>query len=124
MKPSDSFTETTGTNEKMQDNSLENQPHPSRGDEAAFVAIAPLYDRLMHTVPYTNWIVYLHQLLQERHARPRHILDQDGFAKRDPHPLGQNPHHDIGRTARRKRHHDGNGMRREIVRKRAAAECR
>lgn len=75
MHPSNSSTETAETNEKMQEKSTNNQPHPSSGDEAAFVAIAPLYDRLMHTVPYTNWIVYLHQLLEERHARPRHILD-------------------------------------------------
>jgi SAM-dependent methyltransferase len=42
---------------------------------AAFIAVAPLYDRLMHTVPYADWVVYLHQLLEERRAQPRRILD-------------------------------------------------
>ncbi len=44
-------------------------------EEQAFVAIAPLYDELMTGVPYTDWITYLHTLLEERNARPRRILD-------------------------------------------------
>lgn len=48
------------------------QEHAS-GD--AFVEIAPLYDELMQGVPYANWIVYLNQLLQERKAQPRRVLD-------------------------------------------------
>lgn len=44
-------------------------------DDAAFVEIAPLYDMLMTGVPYTEWIVYLRKLLDERKARPRKVLD-------------------------------------------------
>ena len=44
-------------------------------DDAAFVEIAPLYDMLMTGVPYTEWIVYLRKLLDERKARPRQVLD-------------------------------------------------
>ncbi len=52
------------------------EPTPApENDRAAFVAIAPLYDTLMYGVPYRDWIAYLHQLLHERHARPRHVLD-------------------------------------------------
>src|SRR5690242_20175819 len=29
----------------------------------------------MHNVPYDEWIVYLNKLLDERKARPRHVLD-------------------------------------------------
>lgn len=45
------------------------------GADAAFVAVAPLYDELMQGVPYANWVVYLRQLLQERRATPRRVLD-------------------------------------------------
>jgi ubiquinone/menaquinone biosynthesis C-methylase UbiE len=44
-------------------------------DDAAFVEVAPLYDMLMTGVPYAEWIVYLRNLLDERKARPRHVLD-------------------------------------------------
>src|SRR5579871_1291948 len=46
-----------------------------QADKAAFVAVAPLYDLLMHGVPYTEWVAYLHELLAERRAHPRRILD-------------------------------------------------
>jgi hypothetical protein len=58
----------------------------------------------------------------DRAAGARHILDQDGFAERCLHSFGQNPGHRIGRTAGGKRHHNDDGMRREIVRKRIAAK--
>jgi SAM-dependent methyltransferase len=49
---------------------------PSPDDEAAFVAIAPLYDTLMHGVPYGRWVLYLSELLTERSAHPlSRILD-------------------------------------------------
>src|SRR5690242_18289359 len=44
-------------------------------EKAAFVAVAPLYDLLMHDVPYDAWVDYLHRLLETRNAHPRHILD-------------------------------------------------
>ena len=50
-------------------------PPGSPNEEAAFVEVAPLYDMLMTGVPYTMWITYLRQLLDERKARPRQILD-------------------------------------------------
>ena len=51
-------------------------PPPGSGEEdAAFVEIAPLYDMLMTGVPYGGWVTYLRQLLNERKAHPRHILD-------------------------------------------------
>lgn len=51
-------------------------PSPGSGEgDAAFVEIAPLYDMLMTGVPYTNWVAYLKQLLDERVASPRQILD-------------------------------------------------
>ena len=50
-------------------------PPGSDSDDAAFVEVAPLYDMLMTGVPYEEWIVYLHKLLEERKAKPRHILD-------------------------------------------------
>ena len=52
-------------------------PAPPGAETArsAFVAVAPLYDRLMRTVPYTDWLVYLHELLEERRAQPRRVLD-------------------------------------------------
>jgi ubiquinone/menaquinone biosynthesis C-methylase UbiE len=40
-----------------------------------FAAVAPLYDLLMHDVPYPAWIEYIRKLLEERNARPRHVLD-------------------------------------------------
>lgn len=60
-----------------------NQPEDSLSDssekapatEEAFVAIAPLYDMLMHGVPYLAWIHYLRKLLEERRAHPRRVLD-------------------------------------------------
>ncbi len=53
-----------------------NTPPPgSPIEEAAFVEVAPLYDMLMTGVPYTMWITYLRQLLEERKARPRQVLD-------------------------------------------------
>jgi ubiquinone/menaquinone biosynthesis C-methylase UbiE len=51
------------------------EPANNETERLAFVAVAPLYDRLMHTVPYADWLVYLHQLLAERRAQPRRILD-------------------------------------------------
>ena len=50
-------------------------PPGSDADDAAFVEVAPLYDMLMTGVPYTEWIVYLRLLLDERKAKPRHVLD-------------------------------------------------
>ena len=52
-----------------------NTPSGSPNEDAAFVEIAPLYDMLMTGVPYTMWITYLRQLLDERKARPRQVLD-------------------------------------------------
>ena len=40
-----------------------------------FIAVASVYDRLMQTVPYADWVAYLHRLLETRSARPRRILD-------------------------------------------------
>src|ERR1051326_6843388 len=40
-----------------------------------FVRAAPLYDLLMHDVPYGAWIEYLRGLLALYNARPRRILD-------------------------------------------------
>jgi ubiquinone/menaquinone biosynthesis C-methylase UbiE len=52
------------------------QPAPVNGKGAtAFTAVAPLYDRLMNGVPYDAWMDYLLRLLEERKARPRHVLD-------------------------------------------------
>src|SRR5690242_9916389 len=42
---------------------------------AAFTNVAPLYDALMTGVPYTEWVAYLHELLETRQARPHHVLD-------------------------------------------------
>ena len=39
------------------------------------------------------------------------VLDDDGLAERYPHALAQNAGERIRRTARRKRHDDGDGMR-------------
>lgn len=47
----------------------------STADKTQFGAVAPLYDALMTGVPYRDWLRYLHTLLDERNARPRHILD-------------------------------------------------
>lgn len=41
----------------------------------AFTAIPALYDLLMDGVPYRQWVVYLHQLFAQHHARPHTILD-------------------------------------------------
>ena len=51
----------------------QNTAETSRPDQ--FVRVAPLYDLLMHDVPYGVWIKYLHELLAARNARPRHVLD-------------------------------------------------
>jgi ubiquinone/menaquinone biosynthesis C-methylase UbiE len=51
------------------------QTPASAAEHAAFVAVAPLYDALMYGVPYRDWIVYLRDLLEVRHAHPRHVLD-------------------------------------------------
>lgn len=40
-----------------------------------FTAIAPHYDALMRGVPYRQWVKYLQQLLKERDAKPRRVLD-------------------------------------------------
>lgn len=48
---------------------------PAQSTKDAFAGIAPLYDELMLDVPYDKWVVYLKQLLEERNAKPRHILD-------------------------------------------------
>jgi ubiquinone/menaquinone biosynthesis C-methylase UbiE len=50
--------------------------HPESATSApAFVDVAPLYDQLMQTVPYSEWVIYLHRLLEERRAQPRQALD-------------------------------------------------
>lgn len=61
---------------------LKTDPGPSNesgsiesADKSAFVAVAPLYDLLMHDVPYDDWVGYLYKLLDARNAKPRHILD-------------------------------------------------
>ena len=58
---------------------MNNKETAPESDEAArarqFVDVAPLYDLLMHDVPYHIWMEYLGQLLGERNARPRHVLD-------------------------------------------------
>src|SRR5689334_4023357 len=48
---------------------------PDAAKQTAFVSVAPLYDELMTGVPYTEWIGYLRQLLEQRSARPRAVLD-------------------------------------------------
>jgi ubiquinone/menaquinone biosynthesis C-methylase UbiE len=49
---------------------------PAPGAQStAFVDVAPLYDHLMHTVPYIEWLNYLVRLLEERRAKPRQVLD-------------------------------------------------
>jgi ubiquinone/menaquinone biosynthesis C-methylase UbiE len=40
-----------------------------------FDEVAPVYDLLMHDVPYGAWIQYLRDLLEARNARPRNVLD-------------------------------------------------
>ncbi len=40
-----------------------------------FIAVASVYDHLMQTVPYADWVTYLRRLLETRGARPRRILD-------------------------------------------------
>ena len=40
-----------------------------------FGRIAPLYDELMHDVPYDRWADYLDELLQARRFEPKSILD-------------------------------------------------
>jgi len=40
-----------------------------------FIQVAPLYDQLMHDVPYSAWIEYIKELLAERGVRPRRVLD-------------------------------------------------
>jgi SAM-dependent methyltransferase len=68
----------------IQTDMTDQNPNPSPGEtvrtpasdaNAAFVAVAPLYDTLMYGVPYRDWVFYLGDLLTERHARPRHVLD-------------------------------------------------
>lgn len=44
-------------------------------EKDSFIEIAPLYDSLMNSVPYRDWVVYLKQLLSRSRARPRTILD-------------------------------------------------
>ncbi len=41
----------------------------------SFIEIAPLYDHLMNTVPYQDWVSYIKQILSRRNARPRNVLD-------------------------------------------------
>lgn len=43
--------------------------------DAQFHRIAPLYDELMHDVPYYRWAEYLDELLLARRATPRRVLD-------------------------------------------------
>src|SRR5690348_11937897 len=50
-------------------------PDVASATTAQFVQVAPLYDLLMHDVPYARWVEYLGQLLDARNARPRHLLD-------------------------------------------------
>jgi ubiquinone/menaquinone biosynthesis C-methylase UbiE len=49
------------------------------GDEsagaAAFTAVAPLYDHLMHDVPYAGWAEYLHEILTVHGAAPKSVLE-------------------------------------------------
>lgn len=40
-----------------------------------FIAVASVYDHLMQSVPYADWVAYLNRLLETRGARPRRILD-------------------------------------------------
>ena len=47
----------------------------SRPDPRQFAQVAPVYDLLMHDVPYGVWIEYLQQLLALHNARPRRVLD-------------------------------------------------
>jgi ubiquinone/menaquinone biosynthesis C-methylase UbiE len=44
-------------------------------DPNQFKAVASVYDHLMQSVPYADWVVYLRRLLETRAARPRRILD-------------------------------------------------
>ncbi len=57
----------------------EQTPSPSIAQAPAepnqFIAVASVYDHLMQTVPYADWVAYLHRLLETRNARPRRILD-------------------------------------------------
>ena len=56
------------------ENSLPDIPQEA-SKKQQFVDVAPLYDTLMLGVPYGNWVRYLHQLLELRHATPHRVLD-------------------------------------------------
>jgi SAM-dependent methyltransferase len=45
-------------------------PHPNQ-----FVEVAPLYDKLMHDVPYPSWVRYVHELLDQASLSPKRVLD-------------------------------------------------
>ena len=49
--------------------------HTGSVSQDQFVRVAPLYDQLMHDVPYGRWIEYLRELLATRGASPRSVLD-------------------------------------------------
>jgi ubiquinone/menaquinone biosynthesis C-methylase UbiE len=46
-------------------------PSPRR----QFQRVASVYDELMHDVPYSAWVEYLHELLDARSAQPKTVLD-------------------------------------------------
>ena len=57
----------------MNDTETGSDPPPPVPNQ--FIRVAPLYDQLMHDVPYAVWGEYLTQLLAEYGARPRNVLD-------------------------------------------------
>ena len=54
-------------------------------------------------------------------ARAGDVLDDDGLAERDPHPLGEDAADHVGRSAGRERHDHGDGLGRIGLRKRGHA---
>ncbi|CAM5196771.1 hypothetical protein BTHI11S_04471 [Bosea thiooxidans] len=50
-------------------------------------------------------------------ARARHVLDDDLLAERATHMVAEQPCDHVTRPARRKRHDQGQGLRRKILRR-------
>ncbi len=48
---------------------------PTRVGEDAFSDVADVYDELMATVPYENWVDYVQRILQRWYAHPKDVLD-------------------------------------------------